>query len=491
MKERHHFIRFRRATHAIRDTRAIDAIRDTRAIDAIRDTRAIDAIHAATPTALAICAAMLLTTLSAIAQPPSVSPHPSSVTTRPQPSPTPTQPRDTISDWLLRLHPYPQNTIADRHNFTAALISDRTSNLSGYTFLKPFKVNRSTFEAPCCFAIGPSLPDAVQGAHFKDTVRFESDTFRQRSDFRSSQFDNCTGFTNDSICHPIDFTYSRFCDSVRFVNTRFCDTAYFNLVHFGKLANFSHCIFSHIAFFSNLDLSDSTIISFDYATLPDTLDFSSISYIENPIDLEAAAETVPGHPHYIYLCGTDISKLKLNYSDFRLLFKDPKDPKHPDLSPQKKQRIYEELLENFKRTGRTSDYLLLNEEYEAFNLASLPWIDRIWYVYSSKASGVVGMTLIVFFLLSLINIFFYRRLNTDIYHINRFSLVSPECAPRPALRWIAELMNSLVYTGIIFFSLTLELSSIKFDNRRLLTWFLSIYVLGVIALFFLTHLLFR
>jgi uncharacterized protein YjbI with pentapeptide repeats len=391
-----------------------------------------------------------------------------------------------IKNWTCT----PKALITNEFRFDSVIVSG-IINLYDIEFTNRTRIINCVFHPDYSFYHGRSKPETGEGVLFDNYVIFKNDTFLQASDFRSGRYLKRIRFENNYFRGIVDFTYSHFDDTASFKGTDFGDNAHFVMASFGKYADFTDCHFGRIAFFSDLVLSEAAEFSFKSATLPDTIDFSNNSFITRTIDfIDASLDD--NKKHYIFLDGTDISKINLDYAHFKLLFKDPKYPENKELDPDRKESIYEGLLANFKTRGQWESYNQLNGEYENFKVSRMSLMDKLWFIYASSPFHVISVTLIFFCILSFINVYYYKDLNNKVYAIKYFG---PEVANKPILKkqslTLKEFSHSAIYTAFVFFTFTIKTDELHFKYRKLLAWFFTIYILGLIALFFLTHLLFK
>ena len=216
-------------------------------------------------------------------------------------------------------------TIRNTSNFNYDTLTGIV-DLSDILFIHDFKITNSVFLNTPRFYKGGDMANSGAGLSFAGKLNFTKDLFWSYVDFRSCYCTRQTSFAYSQFKTGVDFTYSVFVDTVYFKWCVFGKAAHF-LCKFGSFVDFSDSRFSDIAFFSNMNLTENTIFAFTNATLPDTLDFSDNNNIPHIIELtDADFNSNPGKKHQIYLNRSEIAKFHLDYSHFKILFKNPKFP---------------------------------------------------------------------------------------------------------------------------------------------------------------------
>ncbi len=164
----------------------------------------------------------------------------------------------------------------------------------------------------------PVFSDKVilQSALFPCDTHFEGAQFKKEVDFTNSNFSAKALFKDIHAFGLIDFSNVTFSGEVEFTNAKV-----------DSLANFTRSRFLKYASFDYLQLGKSSRITFYGALLPGLSDFSFIQQIDNDFDLTVCnfdtannyTNNVKGW-HYINLYRSDLSKVKIDYSHFRLCF---------------------------------------------------------------------------------------------------------------------------------------------------------------------------
>ena len=142
--------------------------------------------------------------------------------------------------------------------------------------------------------------------------------------------------------------------------------------------------------------------------------------------------------------------------------------------------IYRNLLDAFRNNGQTDNYQLLDIEYQHYmsTQTGTGWhifwgtisdfIAHYWWNYGYDKGRVLLWTLVFLLVFSLINWPLHNQLREKIY-------------PVKELPQNTSFYNSLIYTCIIFFSVSLDVNRLKFQNKGYLAWFLFVFVVGLIC----------
>lgn len=329
-----------------------------------------------------------------------------------------------------------------------------------------------------------------QYAHWNTKTCFKDATFGDTTLFKNGVFEDTAVFTDAAFSTYVDFSHATFAHAV-----------YFDDVSFGKHVYFENVRFPHYAKFTDLQHTDSVAMQFNNAILPDTLDFSQNGAIKCTVDLTTANfddtaryDTSSGaykHPHYIFLFNTDISKFRLDYFHFRLLMPDStitpsNGTRRQVITKDQKEAMYEALLSNFKAQGQDESYQRLDIEYHKFQWANsgaglVGWLISIWWNFGYDKGYVFYWIIGSLLVFSTLNSFCLKWLNNHVYE------VFEPAAMEQRTRYGRRLWRSWVYTANIFFRLTLDKESMKFERLGSTVYFFIIYILGVLCLGYLAN----
>jgi uncharacterized protein YjbI with pentapeptide repeats len=360
-------------------------------------------------------------------------------------------------------------------------------------FTTPIHEGNNTFYDSCIF----------QSTEFKRWVDFEGTQFRKLINFFGARFDTTSDFSGSTI-GASNFINAVFTGPAWFNGALFETTADFQGTNFKTYLNFggtkvnSAVLFNNTTFgsranFSGLTLFPSATFDFTDAFLPDTIDLSLNRKIPNEINFltanlgQVSTDRGPKDSfkiHYIILAKSDISKIRLDYKHFRLIAPEEKYIHNTDADMFDS---YEGLMRNFKTHGQDQDYRAVDIEYQDFvrehsKFNPTTWTKKFWWNYGYDHSRIYIITLSTFLFFALVNFIFLESLVTNVYTLDNFDtfLISPK-------RWMPRMWYSIVFTGMIFFGLTL-----KFDRMRLtlvlgVIYIFIMYLVGIVCLAYIAN----
>jgi len=197
----------------------------------------------------------------------------------------------------------------------------------------------------------------------------------------------------------------------------------------------------------------------------------------------------------LYLEESDVSRLELDYSNFKLKFSSDR------LTDQEKENIYKQLLDEQKEDGFAEGYRKLSIDYAEFKYSKdksifayiKMFFNRVWWDYGYDTSFIWKNSLIIFFIFCCINFLFYGRLLQEVYPIKEFSKTRfnlNKLYKNKLKLIIANFFYCLLYTGLIFWGVRLDFTKIKLQNVPLLTLIIIEYLCGIFCLAFIVHYVF-
>lgn len=220
-------------------------------------------------------------------------------------------------------------------------------------------------------------------------------------------------------------------------------------------------------------------MSFSNATLPESIAFLDFKGAIDTIDLTTFAFIEKENKKSILsLEGVDITKLKLNYDFFKLKF-----TKYQ--SSDQKSSIYESLLENLSTNGYQHSYEKLDVEYKRFKskqgtFGFLWWVPEIWWNYGYDRGRVFKIAFWLILLLTFLNYWIINFMVSKVYPVGNIPAYF-----RP-WSW-SRLWFTFVYTCILFFSLSLKIDKIRFQEKAGTLYLMFIYVLGLVCLAYMAN----
>ncbi len=265
-------------------------------------------------------------------------------------------------------------------------------------------------------------------------------------------------------------------------DTKFYKEANFRFAKFSKEANFRYVKFSEGANFDNITLPNTiNFLHLDLDSLKGEIDFSSAKR-----DSTAIAEN---KPCLINLMGTDVSKIKLPYINFKLWFPDSK------ITFAQKSNLYEQLLKKVKADGFTQSFEKLDAEYQEFRYLEngqpmLNWLLKNWWGYSYKKELVFRNTGLLFGIFFLINFLLFPVLISKMYGLKHPKEVeNPDFLRQKSSHFFKRIPIVFYYTGLIFFGLKVEIERLNYTNIWALSYFFLVYTSGVICLGFIANII--
>lgn len=379
-------------------------------------------------------------------------------------------------------------------------ISD--GNFANTKFSKPMDFNLEVFLGITDFT----------SASFLDDVEFNWVTFTKNTDFTRTQFNKTVDFYNtvfsgeNSFVHAdfysmssfistefsnVNFDYASFSNDVLFKNSRFTGFASFGGTNFITKASFIGLIFDGDASFDNAEFYKkvsfkNTVfngnVSFIHTTLPDELDFSHVKS-KHIIDFTDSLTPKLADRCKINLLGTDLGKIKMNYTNFILYF--PKNTPEGEIGV-----VYQKLLNSFKQNGDITSYTKLFEEYSAYkyqlnNHFVWGWFNKVWWNYGLAPQRVFMWIFILLGVFSLVNACFFEFLLKKAFS---FKFLLPDNSYLNKyrhyrhyflIRFIDDLPSAVLYTILIFFGgfIGAKTEVERFKNRSLI---INIYLLFIV-----------
>ena len=323
---------------------------------------------------------------------------------------------------------------------------------------------------------------------FKDEAAFFAITFNGEAVFGGCLFDTAANFMYTNFNRWANFDGTLFASEVSFCNVNFNSGASFGTTKFSSIANFQNAAFNHR-------------VSFNGCILPDTLYFSFVDS-EKEIDLTYSVNnTLNQRKCNIDVYGTDIGKLKFDYSKYKIL----KKSKYHQYDRSQIGNVYEQVLSMQLKKGFIDGYENADKEYRHFKLTyDLPWhsfalgfvtskISKYWWDYGYKKWLILVWTPLFLMLFTLINARMFKVMNTEVYRIEKiFSIWHSKTQTNTQLAGISPpdrhtLYSSFFYTSLIFFGLKLNIENIEFKNKKYVMYLFFQYVCGLICVAYLIN----
>ncbi|WKN32154.1 pentapeptide repeat-containing protein [Porifericola rhodea] len=312
--------------------------------------------------------------------------------------------------------------------------------------------------------------------------------------FKETDFDSLANFTGVN-----------FGSEAIFEKTKFISKADFNRSFFKSNVSLKNVVFGSSGSFSDAKFGGEVLL--DSCLLPDTLYFNSVETAKE-IDFTYALTNTLQQSNkkcVIDLYGTDIQKLKFDYSRFKVLTDSSK------YNKAQLSNIYQQLLKMQRDKGFTDGEEDVDKEYRHFKLtydkagfayllgAFGSWIQRVWWDYGYHKELIVLWTIVFLLFFTFINIFLFTYLNEKVYKIEniynpeKYRETSNSISKRSpiltgiSLTWFSTLMKSFFYTSLIFFGLKLSIEKIHFEHPGGAMYLIIQYTLGLVCLAYLAN----
>lgn len=199
---------------------------------------------------------------------------------------------------------------------------------------------------------------------------------------------------------------------------------------------------------------------------------------------------------YLNLYKSDINKVHLDYSYFRLLLTDPNTGLK--LPMDEARSLYEALLNNFKVRGQMKSYELCDIEYQEYKWSEKSkwwsWLyvfPKYWNNYGYDKGRVFLWTIVFLIIFTYCTYKLFDPLSREVYPIDnipqqpllKFTKKTPLDGK---LRW-NRVWYSFVYTSIIFFLLTIKIERINYRNKHVVFYLMIVYTIGIICIAYMAN----
>jgi hypothetical protein len=314
---------------------------------------------------------------------------------------------------------------------------------------------------------------------FGDYTNIMFNEFSDEFDFRYTTVDSMAQISMNTFEKETDISASRFNDQVYFISNVHKSKTKFDLTYFNNDVFFLKDEFSTYLSFNSCFFNDT--VGFDLCILPDTLDFSNIHKIVSEIDFTKCI-LKNDNRCIINLLGTDISKIKINTSMFKIWF-----PPDDSATYEQKASVYENLLVKFKKDGFNDSYKDIDIEfrelkYQNAGLSTVNFLEKYWWNYGYNKERILFWSVALLLFFSGITSIFFNRLRNEIYIID---LVQKKNIRH---NYFLRYYYSVIYTAVIFFGIKLNIKNFKTTNG----WFVYIvfvYLTGLVCTAYIINLI--
>ena len=338
------------------------------------------------------------------------------------------------------------------------------------------------------------LPVNFGFSRFSSWTLFDDITF-STAQFFNTNFDSRTYFRLVDFNEWVDFRHSTFAQIVSFKGSTFASEANFVGADFGSVADFSSANFKDKVVFTYCSLPDT--LYFGYVQTSKVIDLTNtvIDTIKGTDKYDLSPEIISSKRCLIDLYGTDISKLKFDYSRFRILKKIKRTFGRDTYEYPRRQlsNVYEQVLRMQQDNGFIDGYEVADKEYQEFKYTyakvwysdpksffdfSINWLQKRWWDYGYNKWLIFRGTGILLLLFTIVNWCWFRSMNEKVYMIDE--VYKPE-------EQGLKLLDAFFYTSLIFFGIKLSIKDIRFQNYGGTIYLFVQYVCGVICLGFIVN----
>jgi hypothetical protein len=354
--------------------------------------------------------------------------------------------------------------------------------MHGVRFKGPFLGNWALYKEEAVFSrVRFDKESQFMRAKFDSTAQFKSSSFGMLAFFYGSYFRHGASFNDtrfDTTCH---FSFGQFDRRTTFHRADFDTITRFNNAEFMDGAEFLNANFDSLLDFSNANVKGR--IDFAGAYLPIHLDLSGMEEIEGTFDLLRVRPSKSKGECMVNLLNTDVSKVLLDYENFRLYFP-------AGTAFEEKVRVYEDLLEQFKLREMDDSYKKLDIEFTQFKYrekreSTANFLQQIWWNYGYDKNRIFIWIIRILLFFSIINTFFIKRLLSAITELPFLTrkTVEKHHLHHPIIAYFLNFPGTLLYTFIMIVSGSSGLSIIK-DHTKVpnIVWMLYLIVLSLIGL---------
>lgn len=395
--------------------------------------------------------------------------------------------------------PQPGSVITDFSDFADSVYSyyRQEVNRAGQTVLLTHKA--SVIFKRCLFLSDTFKFSEARGAIFRGPVLFATSYFKSSSptQFITLQFTSfdSVAFVNNIYDTAMAFYADTFRSNLHIFNQfgpgkspYFLDCRFYGLADlkgstFRNDLVFQRCSLGEKLNLSNCNFEAQSRLMLLQTFLPDTIDLSDVTLSGN-IDLTGAYPN-KGRKCHINLLGTDISKIRMQYKYFKLYF--PERLLKDKLYKDKISSSYEMLLTNFRTNGFMDSYEALDKEYMKWQARSnwILYVNYAWWQFGYEKAMILGWTIFFIVVFSIWNFIRYPRFQ-DTYPVPKlqWSTIGASGA-RPSL--LRKYFLVLMYTGFIFFRISIDFNNLNFSSYKFVVYIISQYAIGLLCTGFLIN----
>jgi hypothetical protein len=307
--------------------------------------------------------------------------------------------------------------------------------------------------------------------------------------------------------------------------------------------------------FSSLHTSKETVFDFTFAELPPLICIDNNNTINTeinliPADFGTIANSYPKYRHHINLFGSEVSKIRFDYANFKLCFfqSDFPDPIMDTLiksdsilvdnkryyigdkyalnnkefksylqaifpfdeitdsiiniytkcffktfmprrlSPDEIKSTVEIALKSFSDHGQKDSYELLDIDYKGYASNFEGVFFKYLNLYGYRKGRIIIWIGVLIFIFSIFTCRFYNKLNRHPQNngIYRIAYLPESITVTSISRFFQRYWYSLCYSCIIFFTLSIKFEKLNFKHRGII-YILAMYISGIVCLAYLAN----
>jgi hypothetical protein len=352
------------------------------------------------------------------------------------------------------------------------------------TLLPSFIINFPIQFSHSTFYFNVHYP-TLHGIIFKSFVVFENNIFPDSTIMQDIEFEDKVVFYDSSRnCQIPKFYYCKFLKGIAFNHYQINDFGGPFIKSYAFLAGcnlhsdviFVDCKISGTLSFRDCKFEDNSSIRMISTFLPDTLDFTNVK-ISGKINLTNISAK-KDKKCYINLLNADIEKFIFQYNHYKLFF--PKKDFKTDESKDIISSIYERLLNNFKMNGFIESFVKLDIEYYEWKSKSnwLYNISNIWWKFGYQKWRIILFSIGFVFVFSFFNYMNYNLLQ-KVYPVKKLNWESFQYSSIPLIKFFRKFSIVFIYTGLIFFRLSIDFKNINFKPLRYAALIIFQYLIGL------------
>ncbi|MGZ6554069.1 MAG: hypothetical protein ACXVDV_15855, partial [Bacteroidia bacterium] len=191
----------------------------------------------------------------------------------------------------------------------------------------------------------------------------------------------------------------------------------------------------------------------------------------------------------------DISKIKMNYANFKVIFL--------DMPNWKRESVYKAMLENQLKQGYIFGYQKLDKEFKHFEYTKdstyigglKDWMDEWWWDYGYNKIKVITNSVYLFGWVLLANLLLYPQL-LKIYFPDKFRKIEERLVDRfgnlkslssKVKFYLYRMPSVVVYTAYLFWGLKLDIREIEIRKPAIFIILILEYIIGVVCLAYIAN----